>query len=360
MKTKTIMLALGCLMAFMMQSCAHLEELEDCNAQAFFETETEPDCPAPCEVRFINSSIGRYSSVRWTLGDNSPAVEEDGTFTHTYDTAGEYNVVLTVFADGCPPVERTGSVLIGVSAPIPRFTADTNRCTLVREDCTINFINHSENSDRYEWYVDGVLKGQSENFTHTFTEADTFTVSLAAFNKEVRRDASAVIIIRPLTFKIKGYDLDNDASEGEAIYGVDEAGSGGYYLMMNNNIACYMAITDVFGELDPASVIGRDLGPNYSLIQPNTFVKAPNGYLLAGRAVRTNFNYDLFVFRATSAFNFAGIKTFFEPFEGANEDAYGGAATDAGNYLLFGQGTIDGQQGAYLAEVNTSLTSLVS
>ena len=136
---------------------------------------------APFPEAFTNLSTGVAPvSSFWTFGDGASSSATNPT--HIYSTPGVYDVELTVTdVNGCTDTE-TALASITIFGPTPGFTADTltgcGSLTVEFTDTSSTFggaaiVNHSWN------FGDGTIAaGNLPTFTHTYTAAGTYTVSL--------------------------------------------------------------------------------------------------------------------------------------------------------------------------------------
>lgn len=104
---------------------------ENGNFQAYFELSPE-DCCAPCPVTFSNYSLGA-NRVEWQFGDGQFSREEAPT--HRYNSAGEYDIKLTIFAanNDTTSFTRRLSICTGRVTPPPRTSTKPNAPNSVEE-----------------------------------------------------------------------------------------------------------------------------------------------------------------------------------------------------------------------------------
>jgi gliding motility-associated-like protein len=134
----------------------------------------------PLTVEFQNQSTGGLAYA-WDFGDGNTSAEINPT--HTY-TAGSYSVSLTVTsAFGCTDTEVKNDFIQVLPVPVA--------CGTTQEDLshpydltqsTFHFENCSEGASDYVWdFGDGFISDE-ENPVHTYTNLDTFFVTLIASN----------------------------------------------------------------------------------------------------------------------------------------------------------------------------------
>lgn len=144
---------------------------------------------APLTIQFTDTSSGDPTSWYWTFGDGSTSTSENPS--HTYTEAGSYTVKLLVTnSAGSDTVSQSNFVVAAASAttttantataPVASFTADVTSGT---NPLTVQFTDTSSNSPAY-WYWsfgDGT-HSSSQNPSHTFSEAGTYSVTMKATN----------------------------------------------------------------------------------------------------------------------------------------------------------------------------------
>jgi PKD repeat protein len=126
---------------------------------------------------------GTIASYRWTFGDGTPAVTTQNA-SHTYAAAGTYTVTLTV-TDNQGATSST-SRSVGVNPPnqppVANFTSSCNALTC-------SFTSTSSDPDgaiaSYRWtFGDGTPAVTTQNASHTYTAAGTYTVTLTVTDNE--------------------------------------------------------------------------------------------------------------------------------------------------------------------------------
>ncbi len=132
-------------------------------------------------VSFTNTSADA-DSYQWDFGDGSTSTSVSQT--HTYNTAGTYTVTLTVFSKNgkksdIATEEITVSEITG-QAPVANFKTNTTNITV---GSTVNFTDLSTNTPTsWAWHFGDGGISNTQNSSHTYSSADTFTVSLTAIN----------------------------------------------------------------------------------------------------------------------------------------------------------------------------------
>ncbi|MEO0470455.1 MAG: PKD domain-containing protein, partial [Bacteroidota bacterium] len=145
----------------------------------------------------FQTNAGPNSNVFWDFGDgNTSSVHNP---SHLYQAAGIYQVTATV-TDSSSCSTNIGLTIEVFELPIVNFTvADTNlSCEL---PFTVQFQDLSSNADEWLWYFGDQAQSNLQHPTHTYTEADSFKVSLIATGPngcQARRTIRDFIVTQPL------------------------------------------------------------------------------------------------------------------------------------------------------------------
>ncbi|HET6226411.1 MAG TPA: PKD domain-containing protein [Bacteroidia bacterium] len=133
-------------------------------------------------VSFTDASVGTDGSTTysWNFGDAGTSTQKNPT--HTYTTAGSYNVTLTVSnGPGCSNTSPVAVITIA-DAPTSTFTFNNNnQCA----GTVISFNNTSGNTaggTTYSWDFGDNNSSIQKNPTHTYNAAGTYTVTLTVSN----------------------------------------------------------------------------------------------------------------------------------------------------------------------------------
>lgn len=131
---------------------------------------------APALIEFENKSKFANGFV-WYFGDGDTATTVHAT--HTYNLAGNYNVVLKAFTDkGIITVSKTVNIIN--ANPIADFNYTMPKPFVHAANC--QFSNTSQNAVSYYWqFGDGTVSSASSP-THQYINSGTFTVRLAAYS----------------------------------------------------------------------------------------------------------------------------------------------------------------------------------
>lgn len=147
-------------------------------------TQDESAGNAPLTVNFTDQSKGDPTSWSWDFGDGS-ALSTDQHPSHTYTSAGTYNVKLVVEnAETIDSIIKNSAVMVtdeGV-LPVAQFSANV---TSGEAPLQVTFTNLSENSpNKFYWDFDndGFIDANTQNPTTTYHEPGTYSVSLRVEN----------------------------------------------------------------------------------------------------------------------------------------------------------------------------------
>jgi PGF-pre-PGF domain-containing protein len=133
---------------------------------------------APLSIIFTDNSLNSPTSWFWDYGDGSNSTSQDPT--HTYTSAGTYNVSLNATNVGGSNVSTQVSYITAYAVPVANFSANITSGTV---PLSVNFTDLSTNTPT-SWYWDfGDGSNSSlQNPIHTYASAGTYTVSLNASN----------------------------------------------------------------------------------------------------------------------------------------------------------------------------------
>ncbi len=139
---------------------------------ADFEWDPNPGC-AGQPVHFTDLSTGGITGRTWTFTGGTPPTSTQTNPTVTWNTAGTYNVKLTLAGFG-GPVSITKQVIIQPQ-PVANFTYVVNGLTVI-------FTNTSTNSTTYDWDFGDSQSSNDPSPVHTYSEAGIYTVKLTTTN----------------------------------------------------------------------------------------------------------------------------------------------------------------------------------
>jgi beta propeller repeat protein len=133
---------------------------------------------APITVQFTDTTEGQNDGCSWDFGDGVSSTEKNPV--HTYDSAGSYTVVLTVYNPFQRAAVRKDNFISAGSDPVPQFTQ--NR-TCGPAPLAVAFEDTSSGLP-FEWHWDFGDKETSDeqNPVHVFTHAGVYDVNLTVAN----------------------------------------------------------------------------------------------------------------------------------------------------------------------------------
>jgi PKD repeat protein len=129
----------------------------------------------PLAVQFTDESTGVVSSWSWNFGDGGSSTDQNPS--HTYTTQGVYTVALTVTGPGGSDSEtKTDYITVTVDAPVAAFSGSPLSGPKSLE---VDFTDESTGEiSSYSWAFGDGGTSTTQNPTHTYTAAGTYTVAL--------------------------------------------------------------------------------------------------------------------------------------------------------------------------------------
>ncbi|MCP4288420.1 MAG: PKD domain-containing protein, partial [Gammaproteobacteria bacterium] len=143
-----------------------------------------------CDFNGENSSDsnGSIAAWSWNFGDGATAATEKPS--HTYASAGTYNVILSVTDDDALTASVSKSVI--VSAPNSPPTADFEfSCTNL--ECNFNGENSSDSDGSiaaWSWNFGDSTTATTENSSHIYANAGTYSVALTVTDNDGEKSAT--------------------------------------------------------------------------------------------------------------------------------------------------------------------------
>lgn len=167
------------------------------------------------EITFTNQSIGiPEPTYLWDFGDGQTSTAKNPS--HIYDTAGIYDVSLTVTnTTGTSTETKTGFITVEVSAvpPVAAFTVDNSNPTL---NTTVQFTDQST-GEPTSWLWDfgdgttSTLQNPTKKWTNTNYKNITLTVTNAEGSDNLTKNNYVRVYNNPL---IKGATADTNGRLG--------------------------------------------------------------------------------------------------------------------------------------------------
>jgi PKD repeat protein len=142
-------------------------------------------------VQFTDTSTGGPTSWLWNFGDNTTSTSQNPS--HTYTTAASYTVTLTVaFSSGSKTVSQTITV---TPALVASFTYTPTSPVAGQ---AVQFMDTSTGSPTsWQWSSSDGATSTSQNPSHIFTTAGSYTVTLTVVYSTGSRSASQTITVLP-------------------------------------------------------------------------------------------------------------------------------------------------------------------
>lgn len=165
---------------------------------------------ATLEVTFTSTSkdVDRY---RWMFGDAERTISTEAAPTFTYDAPGSYEVSLTVYK-GNRSGEITKTVAVAKD-PVAGFTYTAEGTT-----GKVTFTNTSTDASSYAWdFGDGTGTSTEENPVYTYAESGKYTVTLTAFNGDLKDETSNVIEVTVISPEA-GFTYEFDQATGTVTF----------------------------------------------------------------------------------------------------------------------------------------------
>lgn len=135
----------------------------------------------PLGVQFVDLSTNAPSAWVWSFGDGGTSALQNPV--HAYTGAGTYTVTLTATNNGgSSTVTKTDYISAGKVAAIP-VASFVSSVTSGTAPLTVRFVDSSANSpSSWIWSFGDGNMSMLQNPAHTYTTADTFSVTLIATN----------------------------------------------------------------------------------------------------------------------------------------------------------------------------------
>jgi len=148
-----------------------------CDVVAAFSGSPTSGC-APLMVNFTDASTGPVTSWAWTFGDGGTSTSQNPS--HQYAAAGTYTVSLTVYSAICNDVETKTNYIIVSGVPTAQFVGSPTSGTV---PLTVNFTDQTTGTpNAWSWNFGDGGTAATQNPSHQYTSAGTYTVTLTASN----------------------------------------------------------------------------------------------------------------------------------------------------------------------------------
>jgi len=142
-------------------------------------------------VTFTDASTNAPTAWAWTFGDGSTSTVQNPT--HIYATAGSYPATLVASNAGG---SSTSTKTITVTVPVAPGTAFSFAPSSPVEGQTVTFTDASTNlPTSWAWNFGGDGTSTSQNPTHVFSKAGTYSVVLKATNSAGSKISSMTVVV---------------------------------------------------------------------------------------------------------------------------------------------------------------------
>ncbi|MGI6374891.1 MAG: PKD domain-containing protein [Anaerolineae bacterium] len=179
-------------------------------------------CLSDGTVDFVDDTTGGEMpyTYAWDFGDGGTSTSQSPS--HTYAAAGSYEVTLTVTDAQAPPVQDSQTHTVNVwEGPTAAFTASPMTGDVPLE---VTFTDTSTKGDEdivsWAWDFDDGGTSTSQNPTHTFTDAGTYSVELTVTDEGGCEDSVTHDIVVACSASIevtKSTDFEGLATLGDVI-----------------------------------------------------------------------------------------------------------------------------------------------
>lgn len=226
---------------------------------------------APLEVTFTNESQGDNLTYRWDFGDTTTSETSEATFTHRYETSGDYTVQL--FASNAETGE-TDDFRLSIQVAEPVVTTPLNVSLTVTETTPLNVtvsasVTGGTEPYTYQWDFGDGSTGQGQTLDHTYGAIGDYTISVTATDSAGTAVTAAQVIgitlpVEPLTATLTAiettpltFTLDATISGGTEPYtaawdfGDGTSGSGisvQHTFVAGGTYTVVLTVTDANGE----------------------------------------------------------------------------------------------------------------
>jgi YVTN family beta-propeller protein/parallel beta-helix repeat protein len=143
-------------------------------------TATPTSGTAPLTVNFMDQSTGAPISWVWDFGDD--ARDTGQNVSHTYTSAGNYTVNLTVSNPNGTGSEATTITVFEQSATVFPVANFSSNVISGYSPLFVQFTDLSENADGWDWDFGDGVNSTEQNPAHIYSSAGNYTVKLTVSN----------------------------------------------------------------------------------------------------------------------------------------------------------------------------------
>ena len=180
---------------------------------------------APLSVQFTD--LSKNATIRnWNYGDGATSTEQNPT--HTYSSAGNYTVNLTV-SNGKGTTSKNQKIVVEEAKILPVADFSVN-ATSGFAPLSIQFTDHSQNAISRSWDFnnDGIADSIDGTPVYVYTSPGTYTVNLTVTNGNGTASKSATITVpNPSSGSSGGSSSSGSSIEGGSSGGSSSGGSSG-------------------------------------------------------------------------------------------------------------------------------------
>lgn len=135
---------------------------------------------APLTVKFTDESDGDVTDYAWDFDDGGDSTSQNPSYT--FEDAGTYSVELTISNDDTDDEDSCTKTIkvLDVEKPAASFVASTTSGTA---PLTVTFTDRTDNDPTsWSWSFGDGSTAATQNPSHTYTNAGTYSVTLKATN----------------------------------------------------------------------------------------------------------------------------------------------------------------------------------
>ena len=211
-------------------------------------------------VSFTDQSLNNPTSWSWSFPGGTPSTSTEQNPVITYNTAGTYDVTLTVTnSAGSDSKTITGYITVNPPAPpTADFTADK---TTVNAGETVNFTDLSTgNPTSWSWSFPGGTPDNSsvQNPSVTYNTAGVYDVSLTATNSsgsdQITKNAYITVNEATPTY------CSSSSNSADKEY-ISEVAIGGF--VNSSGLSTYSDFTNLLVDLNPGNSVSVQLSAKY-------------------------------------------------------------------------------------------------
>ncbi len=142
-------------------------------------------------VLFTNLSLGQTTNA-WNFGDNTSSILQNPP-SKNYSVVGDYKIKLVVTnPNDCVVADSTSQWVHVWQVAIDSFFIQPK--TILKSDSLFSFINASQDADSYEWFVDGVLISNAQDFYQSWHPLGFHKICLVAKTKNNCNDTMCRLV----------------------------------------------------------------------------------------------------------------------------------------------------------------------